>query len=63
MYMMITEAYPINNYSLAGVKENTQMSRTGLAVGLNKGHVTNPLEKRIKPSHRKGVRIIPLPPV
>lgn len=30
-------------------------SKTGLAVGLHKGHVTTPLEKNMKPSYRKGV--------
>lgn len=32
-------------------------SKTGLAVGLNKGHITTPLEKKVKPSYRKGVSI------
>ena len=30
-------------------------TKTGLAVGLNKGHITTPLEKKVKPSYRKGV--------
>lgn len=29
--------------------------KTGLAVGLNKGHVVTQRDKRVKPSHSKGV--------
>ncbi|KAI0773457.1 ribosomal protein L36e [Irpex lacteus] len=31
------------------------MARSNLRVGLNKGHPTTPIEKQVKPSHRKGV--------
>ncbi|KAI0091992.1 ribosomal protein L36e [Irpex rosettiformis] len=31
------------------------MARSNLRVGLNKGHPTTPIEKKVKPSHRKGV--------
>jgi len=30
------------------------MARSGLALGLNKGHETTPIPKRVKPSHRNG---------
>ena len=32
------------------------MAKSGIAVGLNKGHVVTPREKKLKPSHSKGVR-------
>ncbi|KIP10734.1 hypothetical protein PHLGIDRAFT_100899 [Phlebiopsis gigantea 11061_1 CR5-6] len=32
------------------------MARSNTRVGLNKGHPTTPLEKRAKPSHRKGTQ-------
>ncbi|EKM59202.1 uncharacterized protein PHACADRAFT_249489 [Phanerochaete carnosa HHB-10118-sp] len=34
------------------------MARSNLRVGLNKGHPTTPLEKRAKPSHRKGIQSV-----
>ena len=34
------------------------MTRTGLALGKNRGHVTEQRELAPKPSHRKGVRIL-----
>ncbi|KAF8517767.1 ribosomal protein L36e [Gautieria morchelliformis] len=34
------------------------MVRSNLRVGLNKGHPTTPIERAVKPSHRKG-RITP----
>ena len=35
------------------------MAKSGIAVGLNKGHVVTQREKRLKPSHSKGVRLLP----
>ncbi|THH02742.1 hypothetical protein EW026_g144 [Hermanssonia centrifuga] len=32
------------------------MARSNLRVGLNKGHPTTPIEKAVKPSHRKGIQ-------
>lgn len=32
------------------------MAKTGIAVGLNKGHVVTQREKKVKPSNLKGVR-------
>lgn len=34
----------------------TKAAKTGLAVGFNKGHITTVLEKKPRPSQRKGVR-------
>ena len=32
------------------------MAKSGIAAGLNKGHVVTQREKKLKPSHSKGVR-------
>jgi len=32
------------------------MARSNLRYGLNKGHPTTPIEKAVKPSHRKGIQ-------
>ena len=32
------------------------MAKSGIAAGLNKGHVVTPRDKKLKPSHSKGVR-------
>ncbi len=33
------------------------MAKSGIAVGLNKAHVVTQREKKLKPSHSKGVRM------
>lgn len=33
------------------------MAKSGIAVGLNKGHVVTQRDKKLKPSHLKGVRM------
>lgn len=34
------------------------MARSGLAKGANSGHITDVVERKAKPSHRKGVSLI-----